>query len=153
MTVRRAACGSLVALLLVLVAGCAGTQDHVLSFEPGQYRTQVRDLRIDVVGAHYAERQLTLECTVHNAGENTVTIEREGVLLDDDGLGIPPLDLTGQPTQFIIPAGESSTMGFAFEVGGLEPRVRTLGLWAIRSSRAPLAPLRVEVPGLRRQST
>lgn len=120
----------------------------MLSFEQGEHQARVHDLRIDVVQTRYAERQLTVECTVVNAGETAVTIDREGVLLDDDGLEIPPLTLTGEPAEFIIPAGGSSVMRFAFAVGGLEPRTRTLGLWAIRSPNAPLPPLRVAVPGI-----
>lgn len=153
MTARTVACGALVALLLGLPTACATTQDHVLSFEPGEHRAQVRDVRIDVVGARYAERQLTVECAVFNASDTTVTIDAQGVLLDDDGLEIPPEQLTGQPNEFVIPAGGSSVMHFAFAVGGLEPRMRTLGLWAIRSPDAQRPPLRVEIPGIRRLST
>ena len=153
MTVRRAAFGALAALFLALPAACAGNQDHVLSFEPGEHQARVRDLRIDVVEARYAERQLTVECAIVNAGETAVTVDREGVLLDDDGLEIPPLAATGQPPEFVVPAGGSTVIRLAFAVGGLEPRMRTLGLWAIRSPSAPLPPLRVAVPGIRTQSS
>lgn len=153
MTVRRAAFGALVACTLCLWTACAGNQDHVLSFERGKHQAQVRDVRIDVIGARYAERQLTVECTVLNASDTIVSIDSQGVLLDDDGLEIPPLDLSAQPTEFIIPAGGSTVMRFAFAVNGLEPRMRTLGLWALRSPSAPLPPLRVHVPGIRTEST
>lgn len=153
MTVRRAALGALVAFTLGLPTGCASAQDHVLSFEKGEYKARVRDLRIDVVGARYAERQLTVECAFVNASEAPVTVDREGVLLDDDGLEIPPRLVTGLPTEIVIPAGGSMVMRFDFAVGGLEPRMRTLGIWAIRSQSAALPPLRVEVPGVQQQST
>ncbi|MGH1341052.1 MAG: hypothetical protein ACRBN8_05845 [Nannocystales bacterium] len=152
MTVRRAAFGALAALLLGLPTACAGNQDLVLSFKQGEHQAKVRDLRIDVVEARYAERQLTVECAVANAGASAVTIDLEGVLLDDDGLEIAPLALTGQPAEFVIPAGESTVLRFAFAIGGLEPHVRTLGLWAIRTPTDPLPPLRVVVPGIRSQA-
>lgn len=153
MTVRRAALGALAAFTLGLLTGCAGAQDHVLSFEKGEYQARVHNLRVDVVGARYAERQLTVECAIINAGEAPVTLDREGVLLDDDGLEIPPQVTTGLPTEVVIPAGSSMVIRFDFAVGGLEPRIRTLGLWAIRSQSAALPPLRVEVPGVQQQSS
>ncbi len=153
MTVRRAAFGALTALFLGLPTACAGTQDHVLSFEQGEHQARVHDVRIDVVEARYAERQLTVQCAIANAGERAVTIDREGILLDDAGLEIPPVALTGQPPEFVVPAGGSTVVQFAFPIGGLEPRIRTLGLWAIRSPSASLPPLRVVVPGIRSQST
>ncbi len=153
MTLRRAAFGALAALSVSLPTACAGNQDHVLSFEQGEHHARVRDLRVDVLEARYAERQLTVECGVVNAGDTPVTIDREGVLLDDDGLEIPPLALTGQPTEFVIPGGGSTVVRFSFAVGGLEPRARTLGLWVNRSPDAPLPPMRIAVPGIRSQST
>ena len=151
-TVRRAALCALVASTLGLPTACAGAQDHVLSFEKGEYQARVRDLRVDVVGARYAERQLTVECAVLNAGDTAVTVDRKGVLLDDDGLEIPPLAVAGLPAELVIAAGGSTVMRFEFAIGGLEPRTRTLGLWSIRSPSAQLPPLRVAVPGIQNHS-
>lgn len=151
-TARTAALGALVAFPLGLPGACAVAQDQVLSFEPGEYEARVRDVRVDVVGARYAERQLTVDCAIANGSDTPITVDRKGVLLDDDGLEIPPVAATGVPRELVIPAGESSMMRLEFAIGGLEPHMRTLGLWAIRSPRAVLPPVRVKVPGIQHQS-
>ncbi|MBV1862673.1 MAG: hypothetical protein KUG77_29900, partial [Nannocystaceae bacterium] len=152
MTVRRAAFSALAAFVLWLPSGCATTQDHALSFEQGEHQARAGDLRVDVVEARYAERQLTVECAIVNAGDTAVTIDREGVLLEDNGLEIPPVALVGDPTNFTIPAGASRVLRFSFAINGLKPWGRTLGLWVIRSPSAPLPPLRVAVPGIQNRS-
>ncbi len=145
MTVRSAA----PAALLLLAMACAGSREHVLAFDPGEHTARVRDLRIDVVQARYAERQLTVQCAVQNEGDSPVTIDREGVLLDDDGLEIPPAALAGQPGRITVEPGGSSVLVFSFSVGGTLPRTRTLGLWIVEREGGSLPPIRVNVPGIR----
>lgn len=145
MTLRTAALFALMAF----ASGCAGGRDHVLSFEPGEHSTSVQAVRIDVVQARYAERQLTVLCTVGNDGDTPLTVAREGVLLDDDGLEIPPAVLAGQPEQVEIEPGDAISLMFAFPVGGWEPRARTLGFWVLGRDGSHLPPVRVKVPGIR----
>lgn len=146
-TLRSAA---LVALM-AFASGCAGGRDHVLSFEPGEHSASVHAVRIDVVQARYAERQLTVLCTVGNDGDTPLTVAREGVLLDDDGLEIPPAALAGQPERVAIEPGDAISLMFAFPVGGWEPRARTLGFWVLGRDGSHLPPVRVKVPGIREE--
>jgi|GEM_PF-2510970 len=147
MTVRSAALAALLAL-----CACAGARDHVIAFDPGQHTARVQDVRVDIVEARYAERQLTVQCTVTNEGSSPVTIERDGILLEDDGLELPPTPLAGQPDRLDLAAGDSTLLLLAFPVGGHEPRMRRLGLWVLRSEAGPLPPLRIDVPGIRTES-
>lgn len=145
MTVRIAAA----AALLLLVTACAGSRDHVIAFDQGAHSSHVRGLRIDVVEARYAERQLTVRCTLQNSGSHPVTIRRDGVLLEDDGLEIPSSSLAGQPTSVVVDPGDAALLLFTFAVGGHESRTRTLGLWSLEGPDGPLPPIRVTVPGIR----
>lgn len=145
MTLRSAALVAVIAL----ASGCASSRDHVLSFEPGEHSASVQAVRVDVVQARYAERQLTVLCTVGNDGDSPLRVARAGVLLDDDGLEIPPVALAGQPEQVTIEPGDAISLMFAFPVGGWEPRVRTLGLWALGRDGGFVPPVRVKVPGIR----
>lgn len=137
--------------LLALSSACAGARDHVLSFEPGEHTTSLRDVRIDVVQARYAERQLTVQCTVGNEGDGPVTLGRDGVLLDDDGLEIPPSALAGQPAEVSVEPGDAISLVFSFPIGGFEPRPRTLGFWVLERDGEHLPPVRVRVPGIRKE--
>lgn len=94
-----------------------------------------------------------MKCAVVNGSDTAVTIAREGILLDDDGLEIPPVEQVGQPAVFVLPPGSSTALRFSFAIGGLEPHGRTLGLWSIHSQSAALPPVRIEVPGIRRESS
>ncbi len=147
MTLRSAA---LVALM-AFASGCAGGRDHVLSFEPGEHSGSVHAVRIDVLQARYAERQLTVLCTVGNDGDTPLTVAHDGVLLDDDGLEIPPAALAGQPEQVAVEPGDAISLMFTFPVGGWEPRARTLGLWVLARDGSHLPPVRVKVPGIREE--
>lgn len=123
----------------------------MLSFEPGEHTASLRDVRVDVVQARYAERQLTVQCTVGNEGDGAVILDRAGVLLDDDGLEIPSIGLTGQPEQVSIGTGDAVNLILSFPVGGMEPRPRTLGFWVLGRDGEPLPPIRVRVPGIRKE--
>ncbi|MCR9159297.1 MAG: hypothetical protein ACE37F_08735 [Nannocystaceae bacterium] len=147
MTLRSAALVGLAAFAL----GCAGASEHVLAFDPGEHAASVQAVRVDVVQARYAERQLTVLCTVGNDGDTPLTVTRAGVLLDDDGLEIPPAALAGQPAQVSIAPGDAISLQFAFPVGGWEPRARTLGFWVLGRDGRDLPPVRVSVPGIREE--
>jgi hypothetical protein len=150
MKVRRPALGALV-LALTIASGCAGAREHAIAFEPGQHTARVQDVRVDVVHARYAANQLTLRCAVTNESDAPLTIGREGILLDDDGLELPPLDI-GVPADVTVGAGTVATVELVFGVHALEPTTRTLGLWQLTAGDAVVPPLRVVVPGIRMES-
>lgn len=147
MQVRSAALG-LLALTLHLGSGCAGTEEHALSFAPGQHSAKVRDVRVDVSQARYSAQYLTVRCTVHNDTADVLTIGRDGILLEDDGLEHPPR-ISGLPDAFDVNPGQAADLEFTFPINALEPRERTLGLWELRHHDQAVPPLRVDVPGIR----
>jgi len=137
---------------MVFGAGCAGTTEHVLTFEPGEHRATAAAVRVDVVEARYAERQLTVRCVVVNDGSTVLEIDRAGILLDDGGLELPSGPLPGQPEQVSVQPDESASLLLVFPVAGHQPTRRTLGLWVLDRDGAHLPPIRVDVPGIRTQS-
>lgn len=145
MKVRSAALATLVAL----ASSCAGAQEHVVAFDPGQHSAQVQQVRVDVVEARYAERQLTVACALVNEGETPVTLDRGGVLIDDDGLEIPATSAPGDPARIELGPGETTPITFTFPLAAHEARPRTLGLWVLDRGETHLPPLRVNVPGIR----
>ena len=145
MKVRSAALAALVAL----VSGCAGAQEHVVAFDAGQHSAQVQQVRIDLVEARYAERQLTVTCVLVNEGDTPVSVDRAGVLLDDDGLELPATHAPGDPASVTLAPGDTAPFSFTFPVQAQAPKSRTLGLWVLDQGDTHLPPLRVRVPGIR----
>ena len=120
-----------------------------MAFDPGQHSEQVDQVRIDLIEARYAERQLTVTCAVVNEGETSVVVDWSGVLLDDEGLELPSTRAPGDPATITVGPRETIPVVFGFPVAAQAPRSRTLGFWVLRTGDAYLPPVRMRVPGIR----
>lgn len=137
-------------LILAGTVGCAGTQGHVLAFDPGELAQRADGLTIEIRQAHYEERRLTLTCTIHNAATSAASVDPSGLLLQDHDVEVPLSEdpNLALPQRVHIGSGQTHSLTIAFDVGALEPVSRALIVRALWLGESPHEPLRIGVPGI-----
>lgn len=139
---------------VALTTGCAGTQRHVLTFDPGELAERTEELSIEVREARYEERRLTLTCSIHNPGTTVVSVGPQGLLLQDHEVEVPLAEdpNLALPERIEIGPKGTESLTLAFDVGALEPVSRALVVRAWWSDETPREPLRIGVPGITTES-
>lgn len=129
-------------------AGPTGPGPQQVTFPPGERVVEGDGLSLELSGARYDMRQVSVQLTLRNQADAPITIEREGILLAYDALEYP-ISATASPklqARTVIPAGEQAQLELGFVMEQALVEAGTLNLYSIRRGERLVEPLRVIVP-------
>lgn len=145
---------ALVALLVGLGTACAGPAGpgpQEATFPPGQRVARGPQVAVELLAARYDMRQVELRATIVNRGDEPLTVDRDGILLEVQALEYPVSRLASDAPQehTVVGPGERAELRLAFVMEQALVQAGTLHLMSIRRGAEDqpwLEPLHLPVP-------
>lgn len=150
---RRDVCGPRASFLLafgVLTACATGGNPKPVQWESGQHVADHGALRVELAGAMYRPEGLDITMALANVGDKTLTVERDGILLEYGDLEFPVFlgdgPQSAPPTQSELQPGGRVQLDVTFETGSELIEPATLRFRAVRRGDDWLDAMALQVP-------